>query len=66
MLRQKDPVAVTRRRICSQDSLIGVFFGQYCTQHCCAGDKIEKNVMGAAYIACGGEKWRIQSFGGET
>jgi hypothetical protein len=30
------------------------------------GDKIEKNGMGGAYSAYGGEEKRIQDFGGET
>ena len=29
-------------------------------------DKIEKNEMGGAYSACGGEERLIQDFGGET
>ena len=32
----------------------------------CWGDKIEKNEMGGACRAYGGEERRIQDFGGET
>jgi len=32
----------------------------------CSGDKIEKNEMGGACSAYGGEERRIQGFGGET
>ena len=35
------------------------------TQYC-SGDKIEKNDIGVACSAYGGEKNRIQGFGGET
>jgi len=35
------------------------------TQYC-SGDKIEKNEMGGTCSAYGGEKRRIQGFGGET
>jgi hypothetical protein len=38
-----------------------------CTRHpYCAGDKIEKNEMGAACSAYGGGERRVQGFGGET
>jgi hypothetical protein len=38
-----------------------------CIPHqCCSGDKIEKNEIGGAFSAYGGEKMRIQVFGGET
>ena len=38
-----------------------------CTPHqYCSGDKIEKNEMGEACSAYGGEDRRTQSFGGET
>jgi hypothetical protein len=32
----------------------------------CSGDKIEKNEMGGASSAFGGEERRIRGFGGET
>ena len=32
----------------------------------CSGDQIEKNEMGGACSAYGGEERRIQGFGGET
>jgi hypothetical protein len=32
----------------------------------CSGDKIEKNEMGGACSAYGGEEKRMQGFGGET
>jgi hypothetical protein len=35
------------------------------TQYC-SGDKMEKNEIGWACSACGGEERRIQGFGGET
>jgi hypothetical protein len=35
------------------------------TQYC-SGDKLQKNDMGVACSACGGEERRIQGFGGET
>ena len=38
-----------------------------CTVHqIFSGDKIEKNEMGGACSAYGGEERRIQGFGGET
>ena len=38
-----------------------------CNFHpCCSGDQIEKNEMGGACSACGGEERRIQGFGGEA
>ena len=38
-----------------------------CTAHpMCSGDQIEKNEMGGACSAYGGEKRFIQGFGGET
>ena len=40
---------------------ISVLLAQYCS-----GDKIEKNEMGGACSAYGGEERRIQGFGGET
>jgi len=33
---------------------------------CCSGDEIEKNEMGGACSAYGGEERHIQGFGGET
>ena len=37
-----------------------------CTSHpYCLGDKIEKNEMGGACSACGGDEKCIQGFGGE-
>ena len=41
--------------------LLSVLHTQYCS-----GDKIEKNEMGRACSAYGGEERRIQGFGGET
>jgi len=38
-----------------------------CTAHqYCSGDKIEKNEIGGACSAYGGEEKPIQGFGGET
>jgi len=37
-----------------------------CTHPVFSGDKIGKYEMGGAYSAYGGEKRRIQGFGGET
>ena len=36
------------------------------TPEYCSGDKIEKNEMGGACSAYGGEERRIQGFSGET
>jgi hypothetical protein len=38
----------------------------YCSPQYYLGDKIEKNEMGGACSAYGGEENRIQGFGGET
>ena len=46
------------------DFKIFPFHGNF-TQYC-SGDKIEKNEMGGACNACGGEQRRMQGFGGET
>ena len=38
----------------------------YCSNIHCSGDKIEKNEMGEACSAYGGEERHIQGFDGET
>ena len=38
----------------------------YCSPKYCSGDKIEKNEMGGACSAFGGEERCIQGFGGEA
>jgi hypothetical protein len=45
---------------------LNLFYLQYSDTKYFSGDQIEKNEIGGACCTCGGEKRRIQGFGGET
>jgi hypothetical protein len=58
---ERDEVTKEWRKLQNEELNDPVLFTQYCS-----GDKIEKNEMGGAYSAYGGEERRTQGCGGET